>query len=94
MPSKAHRAILSTAVLVLLAGMADAQSAGPSDTVSVSTPQRVQTPPSTAPGRLSDNDSQLLKSTLDAARSALIQARQDVRVARAQLEALVGRDLP
>jgi len=34
------------------------------------------------------------QSTLDAARSALIQARQDVRVARAQLEALVGRDLP
>ena len=34
------------------------------------------------------------QTTLDAARSALIQARQDVRVARAQLEALVGRDLP
>jgi outer membrane protein len=34
------------------------------------------------------------QSTLDAARSALIQARQDIRVARAQLEALVGRDLP
>ena len=79
MPSKAHRAILSTAVLVLLAGMADAQSAGPSDTVSVSTPQRVQTPPSTAPGRLSDNDSQLLKSTLDAAR------RADIATARTAL---------
>ena len=34
------------------------------------------------------------QTTLDAARAALIQARQDVRVARAQLEALVGRDLP
>ena len=34
------------------------------------------------------------QTTLDAARSALIQARQDIRVARAQLEALVGRDLP
>ena len=34
------------------------------------------------------------QTTLDAARSALIQARFDVRVARAQLEALVGRDLP
>jgi outer membrane protein len=34
------------------------------------------------------------QSTLNAARSALIQARQDVRVARAQLEALIGRDLP
>ena len=34
------------------------------------------------------------QTTLDGARSALIQARQDVRVARAQLEALVGRDLP
>lgn len=34
------------------------------------------------------------QSTLDAARSALIQARLDIRVARAQLEALVGRDLP
>ena len=34
------------------------------------------------------------QTTLDAARSALIQARQDVRIARAQLEALVGRDLP
>jgi outer membrane protein len=34
------------------------------------------------------------QSTLDAARSALIQARQDVRIARAQLEALIGRDLP
>ena len=34
------------------------------------------------------------QTTLDNARSALIQARQDVRIARAQLEALVGRDLP
>jgi outer membrane protein len=34
------------------------------------------------------------QSTLDAARSALIQARQDFRIARAQLEALVGRELP
>jgi outer membrane protein len=34
------------------------------------------------------------QSTLDAARSGLIQARQDVRIARAQLEALIGRDLP
>ncbi|MEO8622613.1 MAG: TolC family protein [bacterium] len=34
------------------------------------------------------------QTTLDAARSALIQARQDVRLSRAQLEALVGRDLP
>ena len=34
------------------------------------------------------------QTTLDAARSALIQARQDVRLARAQLEALVGRELP
>ena len=34
------------------------------------------------------------QSTLDAARAALIQARLDIRVARAQLEALVGRDLP
>jgi len=34
------------------------------------------------------------QSTLDGARSALIQARQDFRVARAQLEALVGHDLP
>jgi outer membrane protein len=34
------------------------------------------------------------QATLDNARTALIQARQDVRVARAQLEALVGRDLP
>ena len=33
------------------------------------------------------------QSTLDAARSALIQARQDFRVARAELEALVGREL-
>jgi outer membrane protein len=33
------------------------------------------------------------QSTLNAARSALIQARQDFRVARAQLEALVGREL-
>jgi outer membrane protein len=33
------------------------------------------------------------QSTLDAARSALIQARQDFRVARAQLEALIGREL-
>jgi outer membrane protein len=33
------------------------------------------------------------QSTLDQARSALIQARQDFRVARAQLEALVGREL-
>jgi outer membrane protein len=33
------------------------------------------------------------QSTLDAARSALIQARQDFRVARAQLESLVGREL-
>ncbi len=34
------------------------------------------------------------QTTLDGARSALIQARQDVRISRAQLEALVGRDLP
>jgi outer membrane protein len=34
------------------------------------------------------------QTTLNNARSALIQARQDVRVARAQLEALIGRDLP
>jgi len=33
------------------------------------------------------------QSTLDAARSALIQARQDFRIARAQLEALVGQEL-
>ena len=33
------------------------------------------------------------QSTLNAARSALIQARQDFRVARAQLEALVGTEL-
>lgn len=33
------------------------------------------------------------QSTLNAARSALIQARQDFRIARAQLEALVGREL-
>ena len=33
------------------------------------------------------------QTTLDAARLALIQARQDFRVARAQLEALVGREL-
>ncbi|MFI5372285.1 MAG: TolC family protein [Candidatus Eisenbacteria bacterium] len=33
------------------------------------------------------------QSTLDQARYALIQARYDLRVARAQLEALVGRDL-
>ena len=33
------------------------------------------------------------QSTLDAARSALIQARQDFRIARAQIEALVGREL-
>ena len=33
------------------------------------------------------------QTTLDAARSALIQARQDFRIGRAQLEALVGREL-
>jgi outer membrane protein len=33
------------------------------------------------------------QTTLDAARVALIQARQDFRVARAQLEALIGREL-
>ena len=33
------------------------------------------------------------QTTLDAARLALIQARQDFRVARAQLEALIGREL-
>ena len=33
------------------------------------------------------------QSTLDAARLALIQARQDFRVARAQLESLVGQEL-
>jgi len=38
--------------------------------------------------------SRLSQTTLDNARSALIQARQDVRIARAQLEALIGRDLP
>ena len=34
------------------------------------------------------------QTTLDAARAALIQARQDYRVARAQIEAIIGRDLP
>jgi outer membrane protein len=34
------------------------------------------------------------QTTLNAARAALIQARQDYRVARAQIEAIIGRDLP
>jgi outer membrane protein len=34
------------------------------------------------------------QTTLDNARAALIQARQDYRVARAQIEAIIGRDLP
>jgi outer membrane protein len=34
------------------------------------------------------------QTTLNAARAALIQARQDYRVARAQIEATIGRDLP
>jgi outer membrane protein len=33
------------------------------------------------------------QTTLDNARAALIQARQDYRVARAQIEAIIGRDL-
>lgn len=33
------------------------------------------------------------QTTLDQARSALIQARYDARIAKAQVEALVGRDL-
>jgi outer membrane protein len=33
------------------------------------------------------------QTTLNAARAALIQARQDYRVARAQIEAIIGRDL-
>ena len=34
------------------------------------------------------------QSQLNAARSALIQARYDARVAKAQIESIVGRDLP
>jgi outer membrane protein len=34
------------------------------------------------------------QTTLNNARAALIQARQDYRVARAQIEAVIGRDLP
>ncbi|MDQ3950042.1 MAG: TolC family protein, partial [Gemmatimonadota bacterium] len=34
------------------------------------------------------------QTTLNNARAALIQARQDYRVARAQIEAIIGRDLP
>jgi outer membrane protein len=34
------------------------------------------------------------QTTLNTARAALIQARQDYRVARAQIEALIGQDLP
>jgi outer membrane protein TolC len=34
------------------------------------------------------------QTTLDNARVALIQARQDYRVARAQIEATIGQDLP
>jgi outer membrane protein len=34
------------------------------------------------------------QTTLNSARAALIQARQDYRVARAQIEATIGRDLP
>ena len=33
------------------------------------------------------------QTTLDQARAALIQARYDARIAKAQVEALVGRDL-
>ena len=33
------------------------------------------------------------QSQLNQARAALIQARQDYRIARAQIEAIVGRDL-
>ena len=33
------------------------------------------------------------QSTLNQARAALIQARQDYRIARAQIEAIIGRDL-
>jgi len=33
------------------------------------------------------------QTQLDTARNALIRARYDYRVARAQLEALIGRDL-
>lgn len=34
------------------------------------------------------------QSALNSARSALIQARQDYRIARAQIEAIIGQDLP
>jgi outer membrane protein len=34
------------------------------------------------------------QTTLDTARASLIQARQDYRVARAQIEAIIGQDLP
>ena len=34
------------------------------------------------------------QSQLNQARAALIQARQDYRIARAQIEAIIGRDLP
>jgi outer membrane protein len=34
------------------------------------------------------------QTTLNSARAALIQARQDYRIARAQIEATIGRDLP
>jgi outer membrane protein len=34
------------------------------------------------------------QAQLNAARTALIQARYDARVAKAQIEALVGRELP
>ena len=33
------------------------------------------------------------QSTLNGARASLIQARQDYRIARAQIEAIIGRDL-
>jgi outer membrane protein TolC len=34
------------------------------------------------------------QTTLNQARASLIQARYDARLAKAQIEALIGRDLP
>mgnify|MGYP003433230540 CR=1 FL=1 len=42
---------------------------------------------------VSEFDAQELRNALDQARRDLIRARYDLRVAKAELEALVGRDL-
>jgi len=79
--SKARKALLSSAALLLLATVADAQPvesppAAPYMPAGAGEPARIQTPQTAAYQRLSEADVQLLRTALDAARRSDIPGAQ------------------